>query len=141
LTRSLVIVLLLSAAVLTGAACGESEEEKAQNAVCDARADIQKRVDELSGLTVETATVNGVKEDLDAIGDDLQKIKDAQGDLNQERKQQVESANKTFASQVEAIVNDLGTDLSLSGAAAKLQSALEQLAASYKQTFAQVDCG
>ena len=44
--RSLVIVLLLG--TLLGA-CGESDEEQAQDAVCDARASIQKQVDELSG--------------------------------------------------------------------------------------------
>jgi hypothetical protein len=39
---------------LTLGACGESDEEKAQNQVCDARADIAKQVDELKGLTAAT---------------------------------------------------------------------------------------
>jgi hypothetical protein len=36
-------------------ACGESDEEKAQNKVCDAKADIGKQVDELTALTPATS--------------------------------------------------------------------------------------
>jgi hypothetical protein len=134
-----VVVLLLVAGSAIG--CGESDEEKAQSDVCDARADIQKRVNNLAGLTVSTATVEGVQDDLQGIQDDLKKIADAQADLNDERKQEVESANREFTSQLEAIGRDLGSNLSLSGAEAKLRSAAQQLASSYRQTFAKVDCG
>ena len=134
----LVAVVLLIAAAAVG--CGESDEEKAQTQVCDARADLKKQVDDLAGLTVSTATVDGVEENLNAIEDDLNQIKDAQGDLNEERKQEVESATQEFTSEVEAVANDLTSDLSLSGAQAKLDSAGKQLASSYQQTFAQIDC-
>ena len=134
----LVAVVLLIAAAAVG--CGESDEEKAQTQVCDARADLKKQVDDLAGLTVSTATVDGVEENLNAIEDDLNQIKDAQGDLNEERKQEVESATQEFSSEVEAVANDLTSDLSLSGAQAKLDSAGKQLASSYQQTFAQIDC-
>ena len=120
--------------------CGESDEEKAQTQVCDARADLKKQVDDLAGLTASTATVDGVEEDLNAIEEDLNQIKDAQGDLNEERKQEVESATQEFTSEVEAVANDLTSDLSLSGAQAKLETAGKQLASSYQQTFAQIDC-
>ena len=96
--------------------CGESDAEKAQNQVCDARADLNKQVDELAALTPTTATTEGVQKNLDAIKDDLNDIKDAQGDLNEDRKQEVESANQEFASEVQAVASDLGTDLSASGA-------------------------
>jgi hypothetical protein len=36
---------------------------------------------------------------------------------------------------------DLGSDLSLSGAKAKLETAGKQLASSYQQAFAEIDCG
>ena len=134
----LVVGLLLIAGVAVG--CGESDEEKAQTQVCDARADLKKQVDELAGLTPTTATADGVEENLNAIEDDLNQIKDAQGDLNEERKQEVESATQEFGSEVEAVANDLTSDLSLSGAQAKLQTAGKQLASSYQQTFAQIDC-
>jgi dsDNA-specific endonuclease/ATPase MutS2 len=131
--------LLLIAAIAVG--CGESDEEKARNQVCDARADLNKQVTELSALTPATATTDGVQQNLDAIKNDLNEIKDAQGDLNEDRKQQVESANQEFSAQVQAVASDLGTNLSASGAKAQLQSAAAQLQTAYKQTFAQVDCG
>ena len=45
----LVAGLLLIAGAAVG--CGESDEEKAQTQVCDARADLKKQVDDLAGLT------------------------------------------------------------------------------------------
>jgi predicted transcriptional regulator len=137
---SIAMVLVVLAAG-TAVGCGESDEEKARNEVCDARDDLQKQVNELSNLTLSTATVEGVQSNLNAIQDDLNKITDAQGDLNNERKQQVESANEEFTSQLEAVANDLTSNLSLSGAEAKVRSAAQQLASSYKQTLAMVDCG
>lgn len=136
--RSLVMVLVLATGL---GACGESDEEKAQDEVCDARADIQKQVDELSGLSLETATLDGVQKNLTAIRDDLKKIGDAQGDLSDERKQQVESANKEFTSQLQSIASEVGRSLSLSDARTKLESAFDQLASTYEQSFAKVDCG
>ena len=135
--RSLATVLLLAA--LAGA-CGESDEEKAQSDVCDARADIEQRVDDLANLTLANATVDGIESDLSAIRDDLGKIADAQGGLNDERRQQVQSANKEFTSQLRSIASDLGSSLSLSGAQDQLGSAFNQLAESFRQTFAKVDC-
>ena len=129
---------LLIAAIAVG--CGESDEEKAQNQVCDARADIDKQVNELAALTPATATADGVQQNLDAIQNDLNDIKDAQGDLNEDRKQQVESANQEFSSQVQTVASDLGTSLSASGAEAELESATTQLQTAYKQTLAKIDC-
>src|SRR5215207_10017478 len=135
--RSLVMVLLLAT---LGSACGESEQEQALNDVCDARADIQKQVDELSGLTIGTVTVDRVRANLSAIRGDLKKVGDAQADLSDERKQEVESATKEFTSQVQSIASDFGTSLSLNEAEAKLQSALKQLADAYQETLGKVDC-
>ena len=134
----LVAGLLLIAG--TAAGCGESDEEKAQTQVCDARADLKTQVDDLAALTPATATADGVEENLNAIKDDLKQIKDARGDLSEERKQEVESATQEFNSELESIASGLTTDLSLSGAKAKLQTAGQQLASSYQQTFAQIDC-
>jgi valyl-tRNA synthetase len=134
-----VALLLLLGGTAIG--CGDSDEEKAQNQVCDARADLQKRVNNLASLTISTATVEGVQNDVKGIQDDLDKIADAQSDLSDERRQEVQSANKKFSSQIDSIVHDLGSNLSLSGAESKLRKAAKQLAASYKQTFAKVDCG
>ena len=83
--------------------CGESDEEKAQNTVCDARDDINKQVDELAGLTPATVTTDAVTQNLDAIKNDLNDISDAQGDLSSDRRSEAEAANKAFTSSVQGI--------------------------------------
>jgi hypothetical protein len=137
--RAAVAIIVALAAAL--AACGgDSKEEKAQKAVCDARADISKQVDQLKGLTPSTFSTDAVSQSLSAIRNDLSKIKSAQGDLSDDRRQQVESANQAFEGQVRGIVQQLGTSKSLSEAKTAMTSALQQLADSYKQTFAKIDC-
>jgi hypothetical protein len=135
------LIPILMAAALIAAACGESQADKAQSQVCDARADIRKQVDELKGLTLTTATVEGVKGNLTAIRNDLGKIKDAQGNLNSERKQQVQDANQQFGDQVRSIAQNVGSSLSLKDAGAQIRQAGTQLADSYAQTLGKVDCG
>ena len=138
LRLGLLASLLLIAAI--GVGCGESDADKAQTQVCDARADLKKQVDKLASLTPATATVDGVSGALDAIKNDLGDISDAQGDLNDERKQEVESANQKFTSQLDSVASDLGSNLSLSGAKTQVESAAKQLASSYQQTFAPINC-
>ncbi len=142
LMRPIVAVLLIAVAALAVGACGddESDEEKAQNQVCDARADIQKQVDALSNLTLSTATTEGIEQNLQAIEDDLGKIKDAQGDLNDERKQDVESATNQFKSEVDSVAKSVGQSTSLDQAASQLTSAFDDLSQSFKQTMQPIDC-
>ncbi len=134
----LVASLLLIGVIAVG--CGESDADKAQTQVCDARADLNEQVDKLASLTATTATVDAVTGALDAIRNDLEQIADAQGDLTDERKQEVESANKEFTSELEAVASDLRSNLSLSGAKEQVETAAKQLASSYQQSFAQIDC-
>ena len=133
------LLLVLIAALALGA-CGESKEDKAKSTVCDARADIGKQVDKLKGLTITTASASAAQESLKAINSDLSKITDAQGDLSDDRRQQVETANKAFTSQLQSIAASLGSSTSLSDAKSQLSSALRQLATAYKTSFARVDC-
>jgi hypothetical protein len=137
---SIVFALIAVLAALGLGACGESTQDKAKSTVCDARADISKQVDQLKGLTLSTATIDGVQSSLKAINSDLSKIRDAQGDLSGDRRQQVQDASKTFASQLQSIVGSVGKSTSLSEAKAELTSALQQLGDAYKQSFAKVDC-
>jgi hypothetical protein len=138
-------MLLLSALALglglAFAACGESDEEKAKADVCDARDDIQANVKELQSLTLETATTDKVRSSLNAIKDDLAKIADAQGELSDGQKQQVQKANEAFKSKVKAVGEDLGQSVSIEDAAKQLKSALAELATTYQQSFAPIDCG
>jgi len=122
-------------------ACGESEEEKAQNRVCDARADIQKRVDDLAALTITTASIEDVTSNLRAIRDDLEKIAAERDDLAPDQRQEVEQAAKSFRSELEAAAKDV-----VSGAAsgeqagARVGSALDELAKSFRKAYGPVDC-
>ena len=135
----IVAVLVGSAALLV--ACGESEEDKAQSSVCDARADIEKRVDDLAGLTITTASIEQVTNNLEAIRDDLKKIADEQGELEPERRQEVEEAGKRFRSQLETTVRDLvAGEASGEEAGASLGSALDELAKVFSEAYAPVDC-
>ena len=135
------LALLLLVAAVGVAACGQSSEDKAKSQVCDARADISKNVNELKGLTLSSATVDGVKKNVQAIQDDLGKIKDAQSNLNGARKQQVQAANQQFQAQVKSITQNVVKSLSLKDAGTQLTQATTQLADSYRQTLAKVDCG
>jgi len=133
------LVALLGLAAL--AACGESDEEKAQNAVCDARDDIEKRLDDLAGLTITSASIDQVTNNLKAIRDDLQTIADEQGDLEPERRDEVEQAGKEFRSELGQTANDLISGAT-SGeeAGARLKSSLEKLAQSFRTAYEPVDC-
>ena len=121
-------------------ACGESSEDKAQAAVCDARADMTKQVDELKGMTAATVTTDAVKQNLDAIRSDLKDITAAQSDLSDDRRSEAQAANKAFSSSVRGIVSELGTSLSASDAKSALATALQQLATTYQSTFAPLSC-
>jgi Tfp pilus assembly protein PilP len=109
--RALLLSALALALSLGFAACGESEEEKAQNQVCDAREDIKAQVTELQQLTIGTATTDKIKTHLNAIKADFNKIADAQGELNDAQKQQVQNANEQFKSQVDDLITNLGTSV------------------------------
>ena len=136
--RTLCGCLVVLAVVLAG--CGESKEDKAQSSVCDARTDIQKQVDELDGLTASTVTLDGVKSNLQSIGDDLTKIKDAQRDLSGDRKNEAEQAWQTFRTEVNGIRENLLTSLSAADAKQQLASSFDALAASFRSAFEPVDC-
>jgi two-component sensor histidine kinase len=136
-------MLLLSALGLglAFAACGQSDEEKAKADVCDARDDIQANVKELQSLTLGTATTDKVRSGLNAIKDDLAKIADAQDQLSEGQKQQVQKANEAFKSKVKALAGDLGKSVSIEDAAKQLKSDFAELATTYQQSFGPIDCG
>jgi hypothetical protein len=138
--RAACSVLTVVMLVFALGACGESDEEKAQNTVCDARDDIGKQVDDLKSLTPATVTADAVTQNLDAIDNDLNDMSDAQSDLSSDRRSDVEAANKAFESSVEGIVSQLGSSLSASDAKAGVVTALQQLAASYQKAFAPLNC-
>jgi hypothetical protein len=132
-------MLLVTLAVpLTG--CGESKQEKAAKSVCAARADIKSRVATLKTLTPSIATLPQIKTEVSAITDDLKQIQSAQGDLEPGRREKVQQATTTFKQQLESVVSNLTSSLSLSGARTQLESALSQLATSYTQALEPIEC-
>jgi hypothetical protein len=146
MSRSASITALLLSALLL-AACGESAQEKAEAQVCAARADISKQITTLSGLTLSASSATTAKTSVEAISDDLTKIKNAQPNLAPARKEQVEAATHTFTTQLTSTVTSLTSSLtsltspaSLSNAATEVKSALVQLASSYKQTLSPISC-
>ena len=94
----------------------------------------------LTGLTVSTISPSEVKTGVEAIANDLSKIKKAQGNLAPARKEQVETATHTFETQLSSILTGITSNLSLSNAEAQFKTALSQLATSYKQTLAPINC-
>jgi hypothetical protein len=139
--RRWTIAIVAGLLALLPVACGESEEEKAQNRVCDARADIQKRVDDLAALTITSASIDDVTSNLRAIRDDLEKIAAEREELAPEQRQEVDQAAKSFRSELEAAAKDV-----VSGAAsgeeagARVGSALDQLANSFRKAYGPLDC-
>ena len=139
--RTWIIGLLACLLAAVPVACGESEEEKAQNRVCDARADIQKRVDDLAALTFTSASIDEVTSNLKAIRDDLEKIAAEREDLAPEQRQKVDQAAKSFRSELETAAKDVASGAA-SGeeAGARTGAALDQLAKSFRQAYGPVNC-
>jgi hypothetical protein len=81
-----------------------------------------------------------VTQNVDAIRNDLSDIADAQSDLSDDRRSEVEAATNEFTSTVKNVASDIGTSLSASDAKARVVTGLQQLAASYKKAFAPLDC-
>jgi hypothetical protein len=138
MSRSTPLLALACAAVVM-AGCGQSKEDKAKSTVCSARADIQKQIDQLKGLTPSTATIDGVKGNLQAIQDDLKKMSGAQGELSSERKQQVQQANQAFEDDLKSLAGNVGS-LSATDVKTQLTNAVQSLATGYQQAFDKVDC-
>jgi hypothetical protein len=133
-------VALLLVAVLGVGACGESKQEKAQKKVCSARADISKQVNELKSLTPTTATVDGVRQNVNAIQDDLKDIASARGTLSDKRRSEVKAATDQFTAKLQSIVQQAVKSLSLSDARTQLQAAVSDLASAYSSSLGKIDC-
>ena len=136
-----IIVAALAVAVVALGACGESKQDKAQNRVCDARANISKQVDTLKGLTPSTATTDQIQSSLQSIGDSLKTIGEAQSDLNADRRKEIQAANQQFTAQLQDIGSTVLRSTSLSEAESRLKAAVDKLSQSYETTLATVDCG
>jgi hypothetical protein len=140
------VAVLLVALVIPLAGCGESQQEKAQktalSTVCTARSDIKTRLETLKTITPSPVSLPQLKEEGQAIVDDLKKIKDSQSDLAPARKQQVKQATETFQNEVSSILSSVSSlsISSLSSAGSQLQGALSRLQASYAKALEPIAC-
>ena len=150
--RIAVLIAAILIALVLGA-CGDSDgenapeavqsdtEETAKQTVCDARDDISEQVDTLKGITPETFTAAAVATSLSAIQSDVSDIKGAMPDLSGDLRKQVQSANQAFETEVEGTVKAIGTSTTVKEAESAITTAADELASSYEDTFAGIDCG
>ena len=132
-------VIVLTALAASG--CGESDEEKAQNRVCDARAGIASEVESLGGLTPSTVTADAVRDSVDSIRVDLKAIGEAQDDVSDERRDDLKAANTAFAASIREVGANVLRSQSVEEARTQLTAAADTLAASYRSTLGTFDCG
>jgi len=139
MTRRLAGAALVLA--LAVSACGgESKEEKAQAKVCSARADVKKQVDELKSTTITSASIDGVRSNLQAISKSLQAMVKAQKDLTGDRKQEVQTATQTFTTEVANVGRQVLSSLSAGNAEQQIRTAVDGLASSYSKALSPIDC-
>ena len=134
-------ILAVVAIALALGACGESDEEKAMNTVCDAKDDIATQVDELK--EPDPGDGHDGRGDPEPRGDQRptsSDIGDAQADLSDDRSSEVEAATNEFTSSIRQVAGDLGSSLSASDAKEAVVTALQQLEASYRETLEPLDC-
>jgi hypothetical protein len=138
--RLVVLAVLLAVSLAACGGGGQSAQDKADKQVCDARADIGRRVQQLGDLTPATATIGGVQAQVDAIQDDLKDIAAARDDLDGDRAAQVRTATDRFTARLTTIVGEATQSLSLTDARARLEAAASDLAAAYSSTLGTLDC-
>lgn len=140
-SRPATSLVCLLATALTLAACGggESEQAKAEKSVCEAKTAISTSVQSLQHLTPQTVTATTVRNDVNTISESLAKLKQAQEKLSGPRREEVEKANETLSSELNALAGEL-TTLTPASIKSKLSAAVEKLATSYKQALAPIPC-
>jgi hypothetical protein len=134
--------LAIALAVLAAAGCGggSSSADKAKTNACNAVSDIQTQVNALKGLTPTPGSVDAAKTALTKISADLKTVRDSAPDVKGSLKQELQTANSNFTSQVTQIAQSITSAASVTAAVTALQNAGTALATSYQNAFAKVRC-
>jgi hypothetical protein len=134
--------LVIALAMLAAAGCGggSSSADKAKTNACNAVSDIQTQVNTLKGLTPTPGSVDTAKTALTKISADLKTISDSAPEVKGSLKQELQTANSSFKSQVTQIAQGITSAGSVTAAVTALQSAGTTLATSYQNAFAKVGC-
>jgi hypothetical protein len=138
--RRAAAALAVSALVASGCG-GDDDAERAQTQVCDARADLTRHTEALADLTVAEVTGGQVGESIEAIRADLAAIADAQRELSDERREQVQQASDTFAAELRDAATQVATGAVGGGRAAEAaRTALAALATTVREAYDRIDC-
>ena len=133
-----ILSVMVVALALTG--CGESESEEAQDAVCDARSEIQSSVESLRSLTPSTATADQVQSDVQNIQSSLATISDNEDQLDEDRRNQISTARAQFELQLEQIAKGLASTNTPQEAAQQYRTSVAALDNAYEEALAPIDC-
>jgi hypothetical protein len=139
--RTAVVAPAVLVLALTASACGESDEEKAQKRVCDARAGISTEVDKLGALTPSTVTADAIRGSVESIRGELKEIGEARADVSDDRRADLKAANTAFTATIREVGANVLRSTSAEDAKAQLKTAADDLAASYRSTLGRYDCG
>lgn len=135
--RSAVLLCVLTTPLL--AACGESEQQKAEHDVCTAKTEVAAGVENLAGQTLDTLSIAELEADAKKVKTGLQKLTDAQGKLSEPRRAQLEQATSSLSSDLQELKDSLKS-LSAAEVKAKLSAAAQRLLDGYTQALAPVKC-
>ena len=134
------LVLALVAVAFTFYGCGESKEQKAEKKVCSARSDIKTRVAALQALTPTTASISQIKTEVNAIVEDLKKIRGAIPELTPSRKEEVTKATEQFTKLASEAIGSLKSTGSISTVETEIRTALKGLGQAYETALAPIKC-
>ncbi len=135
-----VVISAVLCALAIGACGGQSQEQKAQKAICGARSNIEKSVKSLEGITLSVSSVDQLKQTYDSIKSNVQVIRDNAGKLSGARKQKVTSAVDEFGQELQSVASGLTSSLNLSSASSQIRAAVTKLEGSARSAFAPLDC-
>lgn len=145
-SKHIMIVMLVVGAVGLSA-CGESSEDKAAKQVCAATSEISSQIDKLQALPVSSSFPSEVKTSTEAIGTSLGKIRDAAPNLATARKEEVDAATKTVATElalltarVVSATRSSNLETALKSAEPEVKAALNQLSGAYKSALEALKC-
>lgn len=136
----MLVAAALVAVALAVAGCGESEADKAQDNICDARAEIQSSVANLQSLTVETATADQVRSDVETIQSGIGTISDNADTVDEARRADIQAAVQSFRGDISTILAGLGSNLTIPNAQAQFDSAKASLQTAFDESLAPIDC-
>jgi hypothetical protein len=145
-SKHILIVLLVIGAVGLSA-CGESSEDKAAKQVCAATGEISSQIGKLEALSISSSFPSEVKTSTEAIGTSLAKIKDAAPNLATARKEEVDAATKTFATElalltarVVSATRSSNLEAALKSAEPEVKAALSRLSGAYRSALEALKC-